>query len=290
MTKIDKKGTGLFKRKKELVIKTLSEEIQKALQWEGAYDLGTGVIELGCLEKYTEKVFNHEYLHKFLFENIDMEAGIMLDNIARKLDLFLYNDHDIKDEIPYIFSLPPKRAKSFEHKHKTLEEKNLSPEIKETFEIGLTTYKSGKIDNYKLESRKITKVIQKELIPKLKNVKILKVTPVIGYWQGNKEPSVNIKINGNVTQQIINELERFKQKYNQDSVLIVQEKGNWTKLVITGIPELSINELGFEGLTYDFSNDKIFVLGEKFDFPEIRKKIRNMHGRIHAEKVGVKFL
>ena len=67
-------------------------------------------IELGCDELHTPAMLWHEFIHKFLFEDFDLESCRMWDNIADDLQKYLFN-LDIQDR-PYIYTAPTARAKS----------------------------------------------------------------------------------------------------------------------------------------------------------------------------------
>lgn len=111
--------------KRELIIKTMPEEMQVCTGWNGAYNLVTGEIEIGSSEIYTPVVLWHEIMHKILFENYSLEAGVMWDRIAKKIEHHLFGKID---DLPFVFTLPPKRVKTEMPKHRTLKEKGLAKE------------------------------------------------------------------------------------------------------------------------------------------------------------------
>jgi len=120
------------KRKNELIIKTLPGILQVMRQWVGAYDMNTGHIEIGSTEKETSSTLWHEQLHKYFFEKESLEAGVMWDNIASDIEQWLNLN---PATIPHAMTLPPKKAISNPHKHKTLEEKGIIPDIKPFIKI-----------------------------------------------------------------------------------------------------------------------------------------------------------
>ncbi len=109
-------------RKNNLIIKPLPEIFQVMRYWRGAYDMATGAIEIGSTEKDTSSTLWHEFIHKYLFEKNSFESSKMWDNIADEVHDFLFDKNSLTDN-PYIFTQPPKKAKSFENVHKTLKEK-----------------------------------------------------------------------------------------------------------------------------------------------------------------------
>jgi hypothetical protein len=276
------------KRKEEQKVKILNALAQVQMCWSGAYDLRDGSIHLGCTEKDTPRVLAHEFMHKFLFENKSLEAGIMWDNISEAIELFI---HGKMAEPPYVLTTPSKKVKSLPHIHKTLKEKGLSETPKEDFGLGITTYKSGEIKDIKAEAWSITKKITKEFLPKLKGIEIVQTIPTIGYWKGSKEPSSQMLLKGSITPQVREEIAAFKKQYNQDAVMLFNFNGKgWTWIQINKIKEEDIEKLGYDALTYDFERKRVIIMAEGSNIGELRKKVRSLGGNLTTHPIGVEFI
>lgn len=99
--------------KSKLKIRTLNKRTQVIRNFCAAYDMEDGYIELGCDFNHTAVLIWHEVMHKLLFEQFDLESGVMWDNIVVDLQLYLFNI-DIQESQPYIYQLPTARAKSLD--------------------------------------------------------------------------------------------------------------------------------------------------------------------------------
>jgi hypothetical protein len=289
MSEIFKKSQ---KRKRELIIKPMPEILAVMRNWTGAYDLKTGNIELGSTEKGTPVTLWHEQMHKLFFENEGLEACVMWDKIARTLERQLFPEGS--EEKPYVWTQPPKKAKYEPPKHKTLEEKGLSKEKSKEFGLGLTTYKSGEVKDYQKEAWRITNQIITELITPLKihqDISVIQGFPTIGYWKGNKEPSAQFILKGELTEEVKQKILSFKEKYHQESIMVFHygQKG-WMGIQIHGLSEKDLSKLNLEALTYDFERERILVFGEKLDISTIRTKVRELGGNLTSFNVGVEFL
>lgn len=97
-------------RKAKLKVRTLSKRTQVIYNICAAYDMGDGYIELGCDYEHTAPSIWHEVIHKYLFENCDLESCILWDNIADELQKYLF-DIEVQDR-PHIYKAPTARAKS----------------------------------------------------------------------------------------------------------------------------------------------------------------------------------
>lgn len=93
-------------------IETLNKKTQVIYNWSGAYDMSDGSIHLGCEEKYTATIIWHEIMHMIFFEQFNLEANQLWDNIANELQEFLF--HIKAPEEPYIYLSPPIKAKSID--------------------------------------------------------------------------------------------------------------------------------------------------------------------------------
>jgi hypothetical protein len=274
---------GRFIRKKKMPeVKTLAAQAQVSMNWKGAYDLVSGAIEVGSTERETPSVIWHEFMHKELFEKESLEAGYSWDNIAYKLERYLFNTGG---DPAFVWTQPPKGARTTEHKHKTLAEKGLEREDNIEYGLGITTYKSGEVKDYKTESKKIVKTVAHEL----KALNILKIDPVIGYCKGSKEPSAAVKFKG-MTRETESVIQAFKKKYDQDAVMLMNYSGKgWTAIEITGVFEQDIDKSGFEAFAYYFEKGKILVYNEKPDIASIRKKVRENGGTMRTFPLEVNF-
>lgn len=294
------------KRKNELIIKTLPEILQVARNWAGAYDMNSGIIEVGSTEKETPTLLWHEQLHKYLFEKESLESGIMWDNIANAIEEYIELP---PITIPYTFTLPVKKAKPFKREMKKWLGK-LEPES--TFGLGITTYKSGEIKNYKNEAEKISNLIRKELIENL-DLKVISSNPTIGIYKGGKEPSYSPILKGRLTDKIRETIKNFKTKYNQESVILYKFGGiKNVGIEISNIPEHKINELqdriikvtggkigGF--MSHHFDMNRLTIINVPgFDqltksqfsmfIPEIRKEVRALGGNMKSFSLDVEVL
>jgi len=298
------------KRKNELVIKTLPEILQVMRRWVGSYDMNTGHIEIGSLERETASTLWHEQLHKLLWEKESLESGIMWDNIASAIEDWIGLN---PATIPYALTLPTKRAKPDKnYADKWIKGTKPVSEPTETFGLGITTYKSGKIDNYKLAAKEISKTIKKELIETL-DVKLLEDRAAIGIYKGGVEPSYAPIMQGKITKALKDKIKNFKDKYHQESVILYKFGGiKNIGIEISYIPESKVKELqdriskvtseklgGF--MTHTFEENRFTIINvPEFDqltksqftvfIPKIRKEVRNMGGNMRSFAVDVEVI
>jgi len=298
------------KRKSELIIKTLPEILQVMRQWVGAYDMNTGHIEIGSTEKETSSTLWHEQLHKYFWEKESLEAGVMWDNIASDIEQWLNLN---PATMPHAWTTAAKRAKpDKDYSDKWLKGTKTVPEPEETFGLGITTYKSGKINNYQSSAKEISNRIKKELIEP-SGVKLLEDRPAVGIYKGGVEPSYAPIMKGKVDEILKDRIRNFKDKYGQESVILYKFGGlKNVGIEISNIPEPKIKELqdriskvtsgklgGF--MTHTFEQNKLSIINvPEFDqltkaqftkfIPAIRKEVRSMGGSMRSFAVDVEVI
>lgn len=90
-------------------IRTLDKRIQVARNAYAFYDMNDGGIDLGCEEKYVANAIWHEIFHMILFEQFNLEANAMWDNIAHEIQEYLFDEGP--PDKPYNLTLPAVKAK-----------------------------------------------------------------------------------------------------------------------------------------------------------------------------------
>jgi len=89
-------------------ITTLAKKIQAQAKWAGAYDVVRDSIELGCIEDDVPIVLFHEEMHRWLFHNISLEATFQWDEIAERIEKWIFGK---TVNTTFIQTLPAFRAK-----------------------------------------------------------------------------------------------------------------------------------------------------------------------------------